>query len=67
MPVISMFYGVIVILFGSMLAYVKFERLKFAHKLNHFALKSKLYAVAVKAAFKELSVLKLAEAKTNSA
>lgn len=54
-------------LFGSILAYVKFERLKFAHKLNHFALKSKLYAVAVKAAFKELSVLKLAEAKTNSA
>lgn len=54
-------------LFSSMLAYVKFERLKFAHKLNHFALKSKLYAVALKAAFKELSVLKLAEAKTNSA
>lgn len=54
-------------LFSSMLAYVKFERLKLAHKLNHFALKSKLYAVAVKAAFKELSVLKLAEAKTNSA
>ena len=54
-------------LFGSMLAYVKFEQLKFAHKLNHFALKSKLYAAALKAAFKELAVLKLAEAKTNSA
>lgn len=54
-------------LFSSMLAYVKFERLKFAHKLNHFALKSKLYAVAIKAAFKELSALKLAEVKNNSA
>lgn len=54
-------------LFGSILAYVKFERLKLTHKLNHFALKSKLYAVALKAAFKELSVLKLAETKTNSA
>ena len=54
-------------LFGSMLAYVKFERLKFAHRLNHFALKSKLYACALKAAFKELSKLKLAEAKSVSA
>ena len=54
-------------LFSSILAYVKFERLKFAHQLNHFALKSKLYACAIKAAFKELSKLKLAEAKTMSA
>lgn len=54
-------------LFGSILAYVKFERLKFAHKLNHFALKSKLYVCALKAAFKELAGLKLAEAKSNSA
>ena len=54
-------------LFSSILAYVKFERLKFAHQLNHFALKSKLYAVALKAAFKEPSVLKSAQAKTNSA
>ncbi len=48
-------------LFGSILAYVKFERLKFAHKLNHFALKSKLYVCALKAAFKELAGLKLRE------
>lgn len=54
-------------LFASILAYVKFERLKFAHKLNHFALKSKLYLSAVKAAFKELSILRLAGAKTSSA
>lgn len=54
-------------LFGSILGYVKFERLKFAHKLNHFALKSKLYLSAVKAAFKELSILRMAEAKPASA
>jgi hypothetical protein len=54
-------------LFGSILAYVKFERLKFAHKLNHFALRSKLYLSAVKAAFKELSILRMAETKTASA
>ncbi len=54
-------------LFGSILAYVKFERLKLAHQLNHFALKSKLYLSAVKAAFKELSILRMAEAKTASA
>jgi Transposase DDE domain len=42
-------------IFASLLAYVKFEKLKFADKTNHFALKSKLYLTAVKAAFKELS------------
>lgn len=54
-------------LFASMVAYVKLERLKFAHGLNQFALKSKLYLSAVKAAFKELSILRMAEAKTASA
>ncbi len=54
-------------LFASIVAYVKFERLKFAHGLNQFALKSKLYMSAIKAAFKELSILKTAEAKTASA
>jgi hypothetical protein len=44
-------------LFASLLAYVKFEKMKFADKTNHFALKSKLYMVAVKAAFKELHAL----------
>ena len=28
------------------------------NKMNHFALKSKLYLAAIKAAFKELSILK---------
>ena len=41
-------------IFASLLAYVKFEKMKFADKTNHFALKSKLYIAAVKAAFKEL-------------
>lgn len=40
--------------FASLVAYVKFEKLKFATKCNHFALKSKLYLSALKAAFKEL-------------
>jgi hypothetical protein len=41
-------------LFASLLAYVKLERLKFAHKLNHFALNAKIYLVASKAAWNEL-------------
>jgi hypothetical protein len=45
-------------LFASMLAYVKLEKLKSANKMNHFALKSKLYLAAIKAAFKELYTLK---------
>lgn len=44
-------------LFLSLWAYVKLEKLKFANALNHFALKSKLYHVALKAAFKELRFL----------
>jgi hypothetical protein len=45
-------------LFASLLAYVKLEKLKFAHKLNHFALKSKLYFAALKIAWKQLECLK---------
>lgn len=45
-------------LFASILAYVKLESLKFASKMNHFALKSKLYLAATTAAFKELTQLK---------
>jgi hypothetical protein len=46
-------------IFASIYAYVKLEKLKFAHALNHFALKAKLYQAALKAAFKELALLKL--------
>ena len=45
-------------LFASVLAYIKLERLKFAHRLNHFALKSRIYIQAAKAAFQELAKLK---------
>jgi hypothetical protein len=38
-------------LFASLLAYVKLERLKFIRGLNHFALKAKLYLVALKMAW----------------
>ena len=45
-------------LFASIFAYVKLERLKFANKMNHFAMKTKIYTQALKAAFKELTILK---------
>jgi hypothetical protein len=45
-------------LFAAILAYVKMERLKFIQNLNHFAIKSKIYLAATKAAFNELSALK---------
>ena len=44
-------------LFASILAYVKYERLKFCKKLNHFAIKAKIYLAAMKAAFMELQKL----------
>jgi len=45
-------------LFASLLAYVKLERLKFVHKLNHFALKAKVYLAALKMAWKQLDEFK---------
>ena len=45
-------------LFASILAYVKLEKLKSVKRMNHFALKSKLYLAAIKAAFKELCQIK---------
>ena len=50
-------------LFASIMAYIKLEKLKFANELNHFAMKSKLYIAAVKAAFKELEFLKSTQAE----
>jgi hypothetical protein len=46
--------------FASLLAYVKLEKLKFAHKLNHFALKAKIDWAASKAAWSELKKIKRA-------
>ena len=45
-------------LFASILAYIKLEKLRFSCRLNHFALKTKIYQQALKAAFKELTLLK---------
>jgi hypothetical protein len=47
-------------LFASLLAYVKPEKLKFAHKPNHFALKARIYLAASKAAWNELYKIKYA-------
>ncbi|HEX8845360.1 MAG TPA: transposase [Pyrinomonadaceae bacterium] len=41
-------------LFSSLCAYLKLESLKWQTKLNHFALKSKIYSSALKAAYSEL-------------
>lgn len=45
-------------LYASMLGYIKLEKLKNANKMNHFAMKTKIYTQALKAAFKELNNLK---------
>jgi hypothetical protein len=44
--------------FASLCAYVKLESLKIQAGINHFALKSKIYLSALKAAYQELSKLK---------
>lgn len=44
--------------FASLCAYIKLERLKINEKLNHFALKGKLYIKAIQTAFRELQLLK---------
>jgi len=45
-------------IFASIIAYIKLEALKFPSKMNHFAMKSKIYLAANKAAFKELCTIK---------
>lgn len=47
-------------IFAAMIAFIKLEQLKLTHKTNHFALKSKLYLKAIKAAFAELNSLNTA-------
>lgn len=44
-------------LFAALFAYIKLESLKLAHNMNHFALKTKLYLKANKAALFELRKL----------
>lgn len=50
--------------FASMVAYLKYEKLKFSQHLNHFALKTKLHLAALKAAFKELAEIKIELSKS---
>lgn len=52
--------------FASIYAFVKLERMKLATKINHFALRSRMYLKAVQAAFKELQSLRLASAEPDS-
>ena len=40
--------------FASIYAFVKMERLKMKHRLNHFAIKTRLYVNALKSSFEEL-------------
>ena len=42
-------------IFAAMIAFIKLEQLKLKHRTNHFALKTKLYIKAIKAAFSELN------------
>jgi len=46
-------------IFASFYAFVKIEAIKIKTKLNHFALKNKMYIKALKAAKKELAVLEI--------
>lgn len=46
-------------LFASLVAYVKLEKLKFTTKLNHFAIKTKIYVEAAKIAFKKVQDYKI--------
>lgn len=46
--------------FNSLCAFIKLERIKQEVKLNHFAIKSRLYMKALKLSFSELRALKLA-------
>ena len=43
--------------FASLYAYIKLEQLKISTKLNHFALKNKLYIKAIQQAFQALRIL----------
>ena len=45
---------------ASLLAFVRLERLKVKERLNHFALKARLYQKMIRAAFEELQRLKAA-------
>ena len=45
-------------LFAALLAYVKLERMKFVHKLGHFALRGRIYMAALKMAWQQFGIFK---------
>ncbi len=51
--------------FAAVWAFIKLEKLRLATKLNHFALKLKLYTRATQAAFEELESIKQAADNTS--
>ncbi len=51
-------------IFASFAAYIKLEQLKLKNRLNHFALKSKIYISAIKNAMQELLRLKNSNGET---
>jgi hypothetical protein len=52
--------------FASIYAFVKLERLKMVTSMNHFALRSRMYLKAVRAAFGELQTLRVPGAELGS-
>lgn len=46
-------------IFAAMIAFCKLEWLKCSNKINHFAIKAKLYLAAIKASFAEVQAFKL--------
>ena len=46
-------------IFACLWAYVKLEKLRLKTKLNHFAMKSKIYQAAIISAYQELQILKI--------
>jgi Transposase DDE domain len=52
--------------FASVYAFVKLERMKMSTKMNHFALRSRMYLKAIQAAFWELQSLRLPGAEPAS-
>jgi hypothetical protein len=52
--------------FASIYAFVKLERMKIATKMNHFALRSRIYIRAIQAAYKELRRMQVPEFWTST-
>jgi hypothetical protein len=53
--------------FASIHAFAKLERMKMATKMNHFALRSRIYLKAIQAAYRELQRMRLADVEFSRA